>query len=575
VSADPIQHCPADRVPSFTHNPLLNAAVIRPRLSDAARAIGRLGRPLRSILLLIVLSGELVHLGVPLTPYFNPTLCGWWWPIVQDGRLLGEAAIGGALVVIFLSWPIFRAELTAAIQQPDCGRLNFWLKVHLLCVALTAGWLLSGMQGGIFTATGATVWFLAGLALLPVTAITWSAAILPASFWMRWLSRSPAALAAGVITCVLTCSAGYFIQILWPPLRQYTFVTVGLMLHALGLPVVSDPSHSIIGTERFAVSVAPMCSGLEGVALISAFIAAYLWIYRNDYRFPAAIVLFPIGIGISWILNAVRITALILIGQWDARMAVTGFHTVAGWIFFNLTAFGVISASRQASWITRANHADLSRDRIRAPNPALPYLMPLLLTIAAAMLTASFAGAFDAAYPVRVILPALALWWYRDRIGTTVLGFSWVSFALGAVCCLLWIALTRPDHAADATFAAHLRILPNAMLSGWISFRMAGAIITVPIAEELAFRGYLMRKLIAPDFESVAFGRFTWPSFLISSAAFGALHQSWLAGMIAGGLFAIAIYHRGRLADAVMAHATANALLAIYVVASGSWYLWT
>jgi exosortase E/protease (VPEID-CTERM system) len=308
--------------------------------------------------------------------------------------------------------------------------------------------------------------------------------------------------------------------------------------------------------------------------LISAFIAAYLWIYRSDYRFPAALVLLPVGIASSWLLNAVRITALIIIGQWDERAAVTGFHTVAGWIFLNLSAFGLVCASRRVRWITHIDEADKHHERFAAPNPGTPYLMPLLLAISAAMLTSPFAVGFDLSYPIKVILPAIAIWWYRDRIGATLLGFSWAGIAAGAVCFLLWIALATPDHAADATFAAHLYSLPTLMLGGWILFRIAGAVVTVPLAEELAFRGYLMRKVIAPGFESVPFDRFTWPSFIISSVAFGALHQSWIAGVIAGGLFAIAIYYRGRLADAITAHATANALLAVYVMATGSWSLW-
>ena len=104
---------------------------------------------------------------------------------------------------------------------------------------------------------------------------------------------------------------------------------------------------------------------------------------------------------------------------------------------------------------------------------------------------------------------------------------------------------------------------------------MIGAIITVPVAEELFFRGYLQRKLIASDFEAVPFGRFTWMSFIVSSLAFGLLHQSWIAGVIAGSLFALAVYRRGRLADAITAHATANALLSVYVLATGAWSLWT
>jgi exosortase E/protease (VPEID-CTERM system) len=442
-------------------------------------------------------------------------------------------------------------------------------------VALVAVWLAWGVQGGTFTAIGAASWFLAGLVILPVTAITWSASIVPYSFWMRWLSRSPSAGAIGALVAILSRSAGYFAQMLWLPLCHYTFVAVDLMLHGLGLSVVSDSGRALVGTARFAVFIAPACSGLEGVALICVFIAAYLWFYRAEYRFPAALLLIPAGAASIWILNAVRITALILIGQWYDDVAVTGFHSVAGWIFFNLAAFGLVGASRNVGWLTRADEADLSRDAFPAPNPALPYLIPLLLTTGVAMLTVPFADGFDAAYPARVIIAALALWWYGDRLCTVLAGLSWTSAGLGTLCFLLWVVLTHSDHHTDAAIALHLRGLPVATLTGWILFRVIGAVITVPIVEELAFRGYLLRKLIASDFESVPFDKFTWSSFLISAVAFGALHQSWIGGVMAGVLFSLAMYRRGRLADAVAAHATANALLAGYVIATGYWSLWS
>jgi CAAX prenyl protease-like protein len=102
---------------------------------------------------------------------------------------------------------------------------------------------------------------------------------------------------------------------------------------------------------------------------------------------------------------------------------------------------------------------------------------------------------------------------------------------------------------------------------------MVGSVVTVPLAEELAFRGYLTRRLIAADFEDVPLGRFTWLSLLVSLALFGALHGRWLAGTLAGMLYAIALYRRGELADAVVAHATTNGLLTAYVLATGSWVL--
>ena len=59
--------------------------------------------------------------------------------------------------------------------------------------------------------------------------------------------------------------------------------------------------------------------------------------------------------------------------------------------------------------------------------------------------------------------------------------------------------------------------------------------ITVPVAEELAFRGFLIRRLISSDFEALGFRAFTYTSLLLSSVAFGLLHgDRWFAGAVAG-----------------------------------------
>src|SRR5262249_36909700 len=103
-----------------------------------------------------------------------------------------------------------------------------------------------------------------------------------------------------------------------------------------------------------------------------------------------------------------------------------------------------------------------------------------------------------------------------------------------------------------------------------------GSVVVAPAAEELAFRGYLTRRLIAADFRSVPPGTFTWPSFLASSALFGLTHgPNWAAGTLAGMAFALVYYRRGKLIDAVLAHAAANGLLAAYALATGDWSRWS
>ena len=101
------------------------------------------------------------------------------------------------------------------------------------------------------------------------------------------------------------------------------------------------------------------------------------------------------------------------------------------------------------------------------------------------------------------------------------------------------------------------------------------AVVTVPIAEELAFRGFLIRRLMAADFVALDIRSFSYLAVLISSVAFGLLHgDRWIAGTVAGLLYAVVFLRRGSIGDAVVAHATTNALIAAMVLIGGKWYLW-
>jgi CAAX prenyl protease-like protein len=75
---------------------------------------------------------------------------------------------------------------------------------------------------------------------------------------------------------------------------------------------------------------------------------------------------------------------------------------------------------------------------------------------------------------------------------------------------------------------------------------------------------------------SLKCGWFSWLSFAITSVLFGLMHgQAWLPGTLAGMAFALALRRRGQLLDAVVAHATANGLLAAYVLLTGNWAMWS
>jgi exosortase E/protease (VPEID-CTERM system) len=309
------------------------------------------------------------------------------------------------------------------------------------------------------------------------------------------------------------------------------------------------------------------------MGLMLVFVPAYLWCCRRELRFPASIVLIPAGVVSIWFLNVIRIAALILIGGWSERIAIDGFHSVAGWLFYTLAVCAVVVVSRVSPIFSAPQRVSA------APNPAAMYLAPILTVLLIGMLSGIAAQGFDFLYPLKVAGAAAMLWFYRKRLGKFLGTVSWSAVILGAIAFVVWIALTRSSAVAaqDHAFAIDLGRMSPLIATGWLVMRVVGAVVTVPIVEELAFRGYILRKLVSADFDRVDFrfpSSFTWLSFMLSSALFGLLHTQWIAGTAAGMIFAIAMYRRGALRDAVVAHSTANAMLAAFVLTTHRWSLW-
>jgi len=68
-----------------------------------------------------------------------------------------------------------------------------------------------------------------------------------------------------------------------------------------------DKVNLALGAEDFIVIIAPSCPGYEGIGLISIFTGLYPWVFKREFHFPQALLLFPIGIISVWVLNALRI----------------------------------------------------------------------------------------------------------------------------------------------------------------------------------------------------------------------------------------------------------------------------
>jgi exosortase/archaeosortase family protein len=156
----------------------------------------------------------------------------------------------------------------------------------------------------------------------------------------------PAAFIGAAIVALIDVS-----QLLWVHAAGLTFAIVEWLLSPL-LALHADPVARIIGTDRFAVQIAPICSGLEGVGLILAFCTGWLWVCRREYQFPRVLLIVPVAVLAVFLLNAVRIGTLVWIGNAGySQAAILGFHSMAGWVAFNLTAIAMVVCARRVEWL--------------------------------------------------------------------------------------------------------------------------------------------------------------------------------------------------------------------------------
>ncbi|MGD8607434.1 MAG: exosortase E/protease, VPEID-CTERM system [Myxococcales bacterium] len=532
----------------------------------------------RPLVALLILTSE--YLAITLSFDAAPLLerVGLWGGLGWMG-LVGPAVIAFVTALWIMGGASIKKAFAEASRPSEPRRL--WPAVLVQLLSFTAFYLLTAVVFGAGPSSTELpmawigLWILAGASTL--------ASALPIAFgrlqWRRQWRELAVPFGLAALLSFVAWAAGLSTLLLWDRLGDATLYAVASILEVLVSPIHFDPSQAAIGTESFWIRVAPICSGYEGIGLILVFLSAYLAAFRKRFRFPRVLLLVPVAVAAVWFLNVARIVALILLGHFlSPSMAIGGFHSKAGWLLFCGVALGAVWVSEHLPWFAR----DPQDARSRVTNPSAPFLLPLLALVATTLITGLFVDRFDYFYPLRVVVVLLVLAWYRDEYAAGLRNqlrgrrvWSWQAAGIGVSVYLLWVGFSalRGSYGPEA-IPDELMSLPGPVRVAWIVSRALGAIVTVPIVEELAFRGFLLRRLIGSNFTRVPYDAWRWPAVLISSLAFAAVHQEWLGGFAAGVLFAYAQKRRGLLSDAIVAHAISNALIAVQVLVAGHWSLW-
>lgn len=528
--------------------------------------------------------------------------------LFAHGKMISRSATLALVLAGLLMFPRYAAyrELYRSCYQP-------W-RLALMPVQLLALLLFYAFAGSVLVSESSLLYQFSLVALFVLVLGITLLALAPREFWQTLFIRERYTLLVAAGLSLLVWGLAASTQGAWETLSGTTFFLVVQLL-----VLVVDPNSlyvhlddRIIGIDSFLVNVDAPCSGYEGIGLIIAFASVYLYLFREDFRFPRALLIYPIGIAVIWVFNLLRIVALILIGRyWSADVAVWGFHAQAGWMAFiavsillmillhhlegfrrlptaarpslatidtgktditttEIATTEIATAEIATTGLTRSGSA--KTDAVDDWPLARATLVPLIALLSTTLLTSMFSAGFDWLYPLRVVVVALALVWVAPQLPLRTSVLDWKALASGVLIAGLWILLITPDGEADQRFAATLS-QGGVLVWLWLLVRVAGAVVTVPIAEELAFRGFLLCRLAGGEIRLQGRLVFALMPLVVSSLAFGLLHGAWLAGTLAGLVLAGLRYRTSHISQVVAAHSLANLLIFIYACATGAWSL--
>lgn len=218
----------------------------------------------------------------------------------------------------------------------------------------------------------------------------------------------------------------------------------------------------------------------------------------------------------------------------------------------------------------------------RQDNPAWARILPFAAYIVFLIL----------GHLLKEVFPAADLrWLYALQIGT-VLGLMalyarsyvelleraavparawWQACGLGALAFVIWINVDLRGPGGDSFDATAADGTLDGMLA---AVRLLGAVVVVPVMEELFWRSFVLRWIASRDFLAQAPSAAGWRALVVSSVLFGVEHETWLAGIFAGLIYGGLYMRSANLWLPIAAHATTNLLLGVWVLLTANWHYW-
>ncbi len=535
----------------------------------------------RTILLIAIFFLQFEALEIGLRDYYTPDVArsSVWAPLYEFRQYVFSFLVVFPVALLLITWPRLRAhygQLSRATISHSWGGIFIMQLALYTCFAWTTYHL--SMEPDKYA--GSTLPLIGWGLLLCATLGASLLMLAPRGYWANLFRTEGKSIILAAAAALLTTALSLLLQKITPALALGTIQGAEFILSLVYHDVAFDLDQRVLGTGDFLVKVSNDCAGYEGIALITVFLTVYLFLFHREFRFPAVLVAYPVGICIIYAFNVLRVAALVSLGSsFSPSIALAGFHSNAGWIAFLAVATGLIAFLHRVRWCRAEEKQAPEPQKSRSAASAEPglvdaLLFPFIALLASMLILGTLTVDFDYLYPVKVILVGAALWYFRAQYRLGLGKISMTALATGVGVFALWIVLVPNAPADSAEYTREFAQWPAWAVVVWVLFRLAGSAITVPLAEELAFRGYLLARFSgqAPSMNGQL--PFNWIAVAASSLLFGILHGQWFAGAMAGLAYAWLRIRKNSVYDAVAAHMITNFLLSGYVMLTGNWSLW-
>ena len=148
----------------------------------------------------------------------------------------------------------------------------------------------------------------------------------------------------------VSLAAGFYVFLiavygLWKVLASVVLISVDSLLNLSQVATIVIQPNTLM-TDKFGITVAQYCSGIESIALFTALYAIVGILDRQKLNMQRFLWVFPLALLLLFGLNIIRVYALVMAGYHiNPEIAFSLFHTYAGMVFFILysVAFWLIA----------------------------------------------------------------------------------------------------------------------------------------------------------------------------------------------------------------------------------------